>query len=291
MSFLLYKTNTLMKKFIKPVLTGIVATLVMVLVMLKVTMDFQLLLFIGAAIFFIAGLINSDTRIHYLLATFIITIIYLLLFVILVLEQLPLWYFVPIYFAIALLGILYKRHKQKIITSLLLSTALMFFLAIRIIPTDLENSLTQTRFEQIPQFSITEISGNVVDSKTLKGKVVILDFFGTWCKPCIGELKELDKIQMTFKDDKDVVFYVIDADYGNDSPEKFKAFIDKHNYKFKYAYDYDSKIFKLFKLQKLGIPVTLIIDKEQNIRLQHVGYNPAETNFSKNMIKTINSLK
>jgi peroxiredoxin len=280
-----------MKKFIKPLLTGIVATLVMVLVMLKVTMDFQLLLFIGAVIFFIAGLINSDTRIHYLLATFIITIIYLLLFIILVLEQLPLWYFVPIYFAIALLGILYKRHKQKIITSLLLLTALMFFLAIKIIPTDLENSLTQTRFEQIPQFSIKEMSGNVVDSKTLEGKVVILDFFGTWCKPCIGELKELDKIQMTFKDDKDVVFYVINADYGNDSPEKFKTFIDKHNYKFKFAYDYDSKIFKLFKLQKLGIPVTLIIDKEQNIRLQHVGYNPAETNFSENMIKTINSLK
>ena len=280
-----------MKKFIKPLLTGIVATLVMVLVMLKVTMDFQLLLFIGAVIFFIAGLINSDTRIHYLLTTFIITIIYLLLFIILVLEQLPIWYFVPIYFAIALLGILYKRHKQKIITSLLLLTALMFFLAIKIIPTDIENSLTQTRFEQIPQFSIKEMSGNVVDSKTLEGKVVILDFFGTWCKPCIGELKELDKIQMTFKDDKDVVFYVIDADYGNDSPEKFKAFIDKHNYKFKFAYDYDSKIFKLFKLQKLGIPVTLIIDKEQNIRVQHVGYNPAETNFSENMIKTINSLK
>jgi len=189
-----------MKKFIKPLLTGIVATLVMVLVMLKVTMDFQLLLFIGAVIFFIAGLINSDTRIHYLLATFIITIIYLLLFIILVLEQLPIWYFVPIYFVIALLGILYKRHKQKIITSLLLLTALMFFLAIKIIPTDIENSLTQT-------------------------------------------------------------------------------------------YDYDSKIFKLFKLQKLGIPVILIIDKEQNIRVQHMGYNPAETNFSENMIKTINSLK
>jgi len=280
-----------MKKFIKPLLTGIVITLVMVLVMLKITMDFQLLLFIGAVIFFIAGLINSDTRIHYLLATFIITIIYLLLFIILVLEQLPIWYFVPIYFVIALLGILYKRHKQKIITSLLLLTALMFFLAIKIIPTDIENSLTQTRFEQIPQFSIKEMSGNVVDSKTLEGKVVILDFFGTWCKPCIGELKELDKIQMTFKDDKDVVFYVIDADYGNDSPEKFKAFIDKHNYKFKFAYDYDSKIFKLFKLQKLGIPVILIIDKEQNIRVQHMGYNPAETNFSENMIKTINSLK
>ena len=279
-----------MKKFIKPLLTGIAVTLVMVFVMLKITLDFQLLLFIGAVIFFSAGLISSDIRIHHLLTTFIITISYLLLFIVLVLEQLPVWYFVPIYFAITLLGILYKRHKQKIVAPLLLLISLMFFLAIKIIPTDIENSLTQTRFEQLPQFSIIEMSGNVVHSKTLEGKVVVLDFFGTWCKPCIGELKELDKIQMAFKDNKDVVFYVIDANYGNDSPEKFKAFIDKHNYKFQFAYDYNSEIFKLLKLQKLGIPVILIIDKKQNIRIQHVGYNPAETNFSENMIETINSL-
>jgi len=127
-----------MKKFIKPLITGILVTLVMVLLMLKITLDFQLLLFIGAVIFFIAGLINSNTRIHFLLATFIITISYLLLFIILVLEQLPVWYFVPIYFTVALLGVIYKRYKQKIIVSLLLLTAVMFFLTIKIIPADIE---------------------------------------------------------------------------------------------------------------------------------------------------------
>jgi peroxiredoxin len=167
----------------------------------------------------------------------------------------------------------------------------MLFLAIKVIPIDIEDSLTQTRFEQIPQFTIQEMTGNVVDSKTLEGKVVVLDFFGTWCKPCIGELKELEKIQSYFKDSPDVAFYVIDANYGGDTPQKFKAFIDKTTYNFNFAYDYNSEIFKLLKLQKLGIPVLLIIDKEQNIRKQHVGYNPAETNFTKNMIETINSLK
>jgi len=285
-----------MKKIIKPLLTGIVATLIMVLVMLIITMDFQLLLFIGAVIFFIAGLTNSDTRIHYLLATFIITIIYLLSFVILVLEQLPLWYFVPIYFAAALLGVLYNKHKQKIIASLLVLTALMFFLAIKIIPTDIENSLTQTRFDGLPEFTINDTSGNVIDSKALKDKVVIIDFFGNWCAPCIKELKALDKVQAEFNDNPNVVFYVINADLATDTPEKFKAFIEKQNYKFNYAYDYDSKVYnkmmyKLFKMKRISLPILLIIDKEQNIRVIHEGYNPAETNFSKNMIKTINNLK
>ena len=280
------------KQYLKPLLTGIIVTLIMALVMLKITMDFQILLFFGAFIFFISGIVNSKIKRNYLVTTFLITFIYLGLFISTVLEQLPeLWYFVLIYFSASLLGLLYKNYKQKVIVSLSLITITMLFLAIKIIPSDIENNLTKIKFEAIPEFIINELSGNVVNSKTLKGKIVILDFFGTWCKPCVRELKELDKIQLEFKEDTDVVFYVINANIGGDTPEKFKAFIKKHNYKFKFAYDYDSKIYKLLKLQKLGLPVLLIIDKEQNIRIQHVGYNPAETNFSKNMIKTINSLK
>ncbi|MEW7292834.1 TlpA family protein disulfide reductase [Aquimarina sp. 2304DJ70-9] len=283
---------TTIKKYLKPFLTGIVVTLIMVIVMLKITMNFQILLFLGAFIFLVAGLINSNFKKHFLLVTLLITMIYLLVFILLVLEEIPeLWYFVPIYFATTFLGLLYKNHKQKILVSLALLTITMLFMAIKVIPKDLENRLTQTRFEQLPVFSINEMSGNVIDSETLKGKIVILDFFGTWCKPCVQELKELDKIQRVFKERDDVVFYIINADLGGDTPEKFKEFIKNHEYKFKFAYDYNSEIYKLLKFQQLGLPTLLIIDKEQNIRLQHVGYNTAETNFSKYMIETINGLK
>lgn len=283
---------TTLKKYLKPFLTGIAATLVMVIVMLKVTMDFQILLFLGALIYFVAGLINSNLKKHFLVTTILITMVYLILFLMLVLEEIPeLWYFVPIYFCSTLLGLFYKNHKQKIVVTLLLLTVGMLFLSVKIIPQDLENRLTQTRSGQLPEFSINEMSGNVVDSKTLKGKIVILDFFGTWCKPCLHELKELDKIQAIFKDRDDVVFYIINADLGGDTPEKFNAFIKNHEYKFNYAYDYESQIFKLLELQQLGLPALLIIDKEQNIRLQHIGYNKAETNFSNYMIETINDLK
>ncbi len=260
--------------------------------MLKITMNFQILLFLGAFIFFMAGLINSNFKKRHLLLLILITMIYLILFIMFVLvEILELWYFVPIYFASTFLGLHYKNHKQKIILSLLLLTITMLFMAIKIIPKDLQNRLTQTRFEQLPSFSINEMSGNVVNSKALKGKILVLDFFGTWCKPCIQELKELDKIQTVFKERDDVVFYIINADLGGDTPEKFNAFIKNSEYKFQFAYDYNSEIYKLLKFQQVGLPTLLIIDKEQNIRLQHLGYNTAETNFSKNIIETINNLK
>ena len=75
---------TTLKKYLKPFLTGIAATLVMVIVMLKVTMDFQILLFLGALIYFVAGLINSNLKKHFLVTTILITMVYLILFLMLV---------------------------------------------------------------------------------------------------------------------------------------------------------------------------------------------------------------
>ena len=88
-----------MKKILKPFLTGLISALLLILVMLKITMNFQILLILGSVIFFLAGLLNSKNEIHYLFITLSIVISYLGLFILVVLKQLPgLWYFVPIYY-------------------------------------------------------------------------------------------------------------------------------------------------------------------------------------------------
>lgn len=264
--------------------------MILVLVMWKITMDFQVLLFLGTALFFVAGLLNAEGSAHYLLTALAVSGFYLALFIGIVLEELPqFWYFVPIYLAGALLGLRYKKHKKRTGIASAAMMAVMLFVAIHSIPRDLENMLAKERFDKLPGFTIQHMNGEVTESGSLAGKVVVLDFFGTWCKPCILELRELDKVKAAF-DETEVVFYIINADQGRDTPEKFEAFINENDYTFHFAYDRGSEIFKKLKMDHLGLPTLLIIDKDQHIRLQHVGYNPAETHFGERLAETIRGL-
>lgn len=280
-----------MKEYWKPFLTGIIAAALMVLVMLKITMNFQVLLFLGTALFFAAGLLHAKIGRPYLVTAMAVSVFYITFFILIVLEQLPqLWYFAPIYLVGAFLGVLFKKHKIKAGVASALLTAAMLFIAIDMIPRDLESMLLKERYDKLPEFTIQHMNGETTDSRSLAGKVVVLDFFGTWCKPCILELPELDKVKEAFDEDQ-VVFYVINADQGRDTPEKFEAFIDKNNYSFHFAYDLNSEIFKKLEMDHLGLPTLLVIDKDQHIRMQHVGYNPAEIYFVERLTETIRSLQ
>lgn len=166
----------------------------------------------------------------------------------------------------------------------------MAFLAKSIIPDTIEDSLTHKRFDPLPGFSIHDTNGQVIDSDSLRGKVLVIYFFGTWCKPCILELRELHKVKIALQAHDDVVFLIMNPDI-HDTPEKFDAFIEKTKYPFLFAYDHDSHIYKQLKLQQAGLPTLLLIDKDQKIRQQHIGYNPAESNFSENLIEAIQDLR
>ena len=280
------------KNYLKPFLTGISLTLIMAIIMLTLTVDFQILLFLGAVLFFLSGYINTQAKIHPAITIIIISLPFIILFIAIVLAQIPsLKYFVLVYLIACILGFYYPKYNKKVIVFSSLMTLVMVFLAVKIIPKNLEQDLIEIKSEALPVFNIEDMSGNILKSIDLKDKVIVLDFFGTWCKPCVQELVELDKVKNNFSNVDDVVFYIINIDVGGDTPEKFKSFIDKTNYNFNFVYDYKSKIYKQLNYKQISLPTLLIIDKNQNIRLQHVGYNPAETNFSENMINTIQSLR
>ncbi|HVF82457.1 MAG TPA: TlpA disulfide reductase family protein [Flavisolibacter sp.] len=129
-----------------------------------------------------------------------------------------------------------------------------------------------------PQFALKDMSGKEVALASLKGKIVVVDFWATWCGPCIASFPGMQKTVNKFKDKSDVVFLFIDT-WENDSNrvQKVTDFIAKNKYSFNVLYD-DAKakegndfvVVEDFKVE--GIPTKFVIDRNNNIRFKSVGY-------------------
>jgi len=111
--------------------------------------------------------------------------------------------------------------------------------------------------EKSPDFSMVDINGNHISTENTKGKVVVLNFWFTSCKPCMAEIPELNEVYNKYKNDANVVF----ASITFDKKEKVDAFLKK--YPIKYPVISDAKnICDLFKVS--GYPTNIVIDKKGN---------------------------
>lgn len=100
-----------------------------------------------------------------------------------------------------------------------------------------------------------DAKGNVVDLGDLKGKVVFVNFWATWCPPCIAEMPAVNKLYEQFKDHQDVVFLLVDAD---SEFQKSQQFMDKKKYELP-VYAVASPIPKT--IFKGSLPTTVVFDK------------------------------
>lgn len=124
---------------------------------------------------------------------------------------------------------------------------------------------------QAPDFTLKTLrDGEDVTLASLKGKVVVLDFWATWCAPCVAGLPTVDKVTSEFKN-KGVVFYAVDL---QENQEKVKAFIDKKGWKFPVLMDGKGETAKAYRVS--GIPHSVIIGTDGAIKNVHIGFGGAK---------------
>lgn len=135
------------------------------------------------------------------------------------------------------------------------------------------------------QVAFKDISGKRIALGSLKGKVVFLNFWATWCPPCLAEMPAINKLQQQFKNDAEVVFILVDAD-GNLA--KSSQFMERKRYSLP-VYKVDTEIPEI--LFKGSLPTTVVFDKQGRIAYNESGAaNYGNTKFIAfiNRLKTIN---
>lgn len=122
-----------------------------------------------------------------------------------------------------------------------------------------------------PDFTLkTLVDSREVSLASLKGKVVVLDFWATWCAPCIAGLPTMDEVTGRFKD-QGVEFFAVDL---RESTERVRKFMDGKKWDFTVLMDEQGGVAREFGVG--GIPHSVLIDREGVIRHVHIGFGGKE---------------
>lgn len=126
--------------------------------------------------------------------------------------------------------------------------------------------------DQVPSFHVVNKAGEKISVEELEGKVVLINFFATWCPPCRQELPRLQKeLWDAYKDRNDFYIMVLAREEGWDKLEPFMA---TNKYSFPVFPDLKREVFSLFAEQ--SIPRNVLINKDGKIVYQSIGYEEKE---------------
>lgn len=114
-------------------------------------------------------------------------------------------------------------------------------------------------------FAYTDSTGNVNNTANLKGKVVFINFWASWCPPCRAEMPSLHELYKKLQNDTNFIFLFINED---DDKTKAINYLEKNHFSFPAYYttgDVPAEIFKG------NLPTTIVINKQGKVVLNHEG--------------------
>jgi peroxiredoxin len=158
----------------------------------------------------------------------------------------------------------YKRQMKKVLLAFLLGMIVQMTVLCQGDPT----TLLKTG-DKAPLFICKTIDGKTIDLSKLKGKIVMINFFATWCGPCNQELPVLqENIWNKYKDNPNFVLIILGREH---TEQEIMDFVAKKKFTMPFAPDQGREIFKLYASQ--SIPRNIIIDRDGNIFFQNIGFS------------------
>ena len=123
----------------------------------------------------------------------------------------------------------------------------------------LEKVVTASQGKANYAFEMLDTNGKTINLEDLKGKVVFMNFWATWCAPCIAEMPSIQKLYDKVKDDKEIVILTVEVEGKSDKVAKF---MNRKNLTLPVVYPNSQIPTDFFNG---SLPTTIILDKKGNI--------------------------
>jgi peroxiredoxin len=119
------------------------------------------------------------------------------------------------------------------------------------------------RSREHADFTLNDLEGKPWSLQALHGKVVLVNFWATWCPPCRKEMPDLDKLYQEFKDQGILILAISDEDIS-----KVQPFIAEHHYAYPILLDPGSKVHQTFRVE--GIPKSFLYDRNGKLAAEAI---------------------
>lgn len=144
--------------------------------------------------------------------------------------------------------------------------------------------------EEITDFELYDQYGNLVHLSAQKGKIIVLDFWASWCAPCKAAFPGMKLAQAHFNTDPNVLFYFVNTqERKSDMKDYVTRYMSENDFPFTVLLDEDSKVSKALGVGP--IPHKMVIDINNRLRFSEVGYMGSPSELAEEVVEMVNILK